>query len=107
MTLLRPDPRPRMGLEQTQRRRCVDACRLGGVELDAAEVFDTDVAVLVGADQAGRRAMVTVEQTAIEALRDEQVPCQGVLNRHDRPVAVETTKDDMSDRRVWLELTAR
>jgi len=46
--------------------------------------------------------MVTVEQTAIEALCDEQAPCQGVLNRHDRSVAVETAKDDMSDRRVWL-----
>ena len=101
MPLLLPDPRPRMGLEQTQRRRCVDACRLGGVELDPAEVLGTDEAVLVGADQSGRRAMVTVERTAIETLCDEHVLRQGVLDRHDRPVAVETAKDDMSDRR-WL-----
>ncbi len=102
MTLLLPDPRPRMGLEQTHRRRCVDTCRLGGVELDPAEVFGTDEAVLVGADQSSRRAMVTVERTTIETLCDEHVFRQGVLGRHDRPVAVETAKDDMSDRRFWL-----
>jgi len=62
-----------MGIEQTQCRRCVDACRLGGVELDAAEVFGTDKAVLVGADQSSRRAMVAVERAALEALRDEHV----------------------------------
>ncbi len=98
MTLLLPDPRPRMGLEQTHRRRCVDACRFGGVELDAAEVFGADEAVLVGADQSGRRAVVAVERTAIETLCDEHVLREGVLDRHDRAVAVETAEDDMSDR---------
>ena len=101
MTLLLPDPRPRMGLEQTQRRRYVDTCRFGGVELDAAEVFGADEAVLVGTDQSGRRAMVIVERTPIETLCDEHVLRQGVLDRHDRPVAVETAKDDMGDRRFW------
>lgn len=65
MTLLLPYPRPRMGLEQeTQRRRCVDACRLGDVELNAAEMLDTHKAILARADQSGRRTMVTVERTA-------------------------------------------
>src|SRR5437762_9343502 len=68
MTLLLPDPRPRMGLDQMQpqvddRRGVVVLAQLGGVELDPAEVLGTDK---VGADQPGRRAMVTVERTAIE-----------------------------------------
>src|SRR5438093_1391789 len=105
MTFLLPHPRPRMGLEQTQlhvddRRGVVVLARLGGVELDPAEVFGTDKAVLAGADQSGRRAMVTVERMAIETLCDEHVLRQGVLDRHDRPVAVETAEDDMSDRRA-------
>src|SRR5438093_2495170 len=102
MTLLLPDPRPRMGLDQMQpqvddRRGVVVLAQLGGVELDPAEVLGTDK---VGADQPGRRAMVTVERTAIETVCDEHVLRQGVLDRHDRPVAVETAKDDVSDRRV-------
>jgi len=101
MPLLVPDPRARMRLEQTQRRRSVDACRLGGVKLDSAEVFDADVAVLVGADQSDRCAMVSVEKGAVETLSNEQILRQGVLDRHDRPVAVETAEDQMRDRRVW------
>ncbi len=46
--------------------------------------------------------MVTVERPAIEPLCDEQVPSQGLLDRHDRPVTIQTTKDDMRDRCVWL-----
>jgi len=38
---------------------------------------------------------------AIETLCDEYILRQGVFNRHDRPVAVETAKDDMGDRRFW------
>jgi hypothetical protein len=91
-----------MGLEQTHRRRCVGAGRLGGAELDAAEVFGTDKAVLVGADQSGRGAMVAVERAAIEPFCDEQLFREGVVNLYDRSVAVETAKDDMSDRRAWL-----
>ena len=102
MSLLLPDPRPRMGLKQTQRRGYVDTCRFGSVELDAAEVFGADEAVLVGADQSDGRAVVSVERTAIETLCDEYILRQGVLDRHDRAVAVETAKDDMGDRRFWL-----
>ena len=100
MTLFLPDPRPPMGLEQTHRRRCVGAGRLGRVELDAAEVFGADKAVLVGADQLGRGAMVAVERAAIELFCDEQVFREGIVDRHDRSVAVQTAKDDMSDRRA-------
>jgi len=93
-----------MGLEQeTQRRRCVDACRLGGVELDAAEVLDADVAVLVGADHPDRRAVVAVERTAIETVCDQHALRQSVLHRCERTVAVETAEDDMSDRRIRLK----
>jgi hypothetical protein len=58
-------------------------CRLGGTELNAAEVFGTDKAVLVRTDQSGRRAMVAIERTAVEAIGDEYVLRQGVLDRHD------------------------
>ena len=84
MTLLLADPRPRMGLEQTQphvddRRGVIVLARLGGVELDAAEVLGADKAVLVGADQSCRRTMVTVERTAVETVCDEYAVRQGVL----------------------------
>ena len=46
--------------------------------------------------------MVAVERAAVEPLCDEQVFREGVVNRYDRSVAVETAKDDMSDRRAWL-----
>ena len=97
MTLLLPDPRPPMGFDQLQtqldqRRRVVALRGLGGVELDAAEVLGADEAVLVGAHESDRRAVVTVERTTIETLGDEHVVCQGVLDRHDRPVAVETAE---------------
>lgn len=77
--------------------------RLAGTEFNPAEVLGTDKAVLVRTDQTGRRAMVAIEWTAVEAISDEHAVRQGVLDRHDRPVAVETTKDDMRDRRVRPE----
>src|SRR4051794_106532 len=108
MTLLLPDPRPFMGLEQLQ--ACLDdrggvvfLRGLGRVELYAAEVLGADEAVLVGADQSGRRAMVAVERTPVEMFCDEHVVCQGVLDRHDGPVAVETFEYEMGDRRVCLK----
>ncbi len=64
---------------------------LGGVDLDAAEVLGADVAVLGGTDHSGRRAMVAVERAVVETLCDEHAICQRVLDRHDRPVAVEAT----------------
>jgi hypothetical protein len=73
---------------------------LGGVDLDAAEVLGADVAVLGGADQSGRRSMVAVERAAIETLCDEHAVCQRVLDRDDRSVAVEATKQDVGDHRV-------
>ena len=84
MTFFLPDPRPRMGLEQTQphvddRRGVIVLARLGGVELDAAEVLGADEAVLVGADQSCRRTMVTAERTAVETVCDEYAVRQGVL----------------------------
>ena len=84
MSLLLPDPRPRMGLEQTQphvddRRGVIVLARPGAVELDAAEVLGADKAVLVGADQSCRRTMVTVERTAVETVCDEYAVRQGVL----------------------------
>ena len=48
-------------------------------------------------------AVVTVERTAIEMIRDEHIGCQGVLDRHDRPVAVETAEDDVRDGRVGVK----
>ena len=102
----RPAPADGAGADASPRRRSQrgDSSRSARrVELDAAEVLGTDEPVLVGADQPGRRAMVTVERTAIETLCDEHVLRQGVLDRHERPVAVETAEDDVSDRRVRLK----
>jgi hypothetical protein len=67
VALLLPDPRPRVASDQPRtqphlgERRCrADVLfRLGGVELDAAETFGTDKAVLARAHQPGRRAMIT------------------------------------------------
>ena len=98
MTLLLPDPRPRVGLEQPQRTRSVDARRLGRVELDTAEVLCADIAVLVRAYQSGRRTVVAVERTTVETVGDQHVLPQRVLERRNRPVAVETAKDEMRDR---------
>src|SRR2546430_14491653 len=81
MTLLLPDPRPRMAPvpQQAQHhqggrsRAAVALCRLGVAKLYAAEVLGADEPVVVGADQPGRRAMVTVERAAIEAVWNEHV----------------------------------
>ena len=111
--LLLPDPRPRMGPERRTQRHLAseDAspwlARLGGAELDAAEVLGADVAVLAGADQPGRGAVVAVERAAVETVGDQHVLGQGVLDRHDRPVAVETAEDDVRDRRVRVQPPAR
>jgi len=72
-----------MHTQQSKYRGADNALRLGGVHLDPAEVFGVDVAVLLGTDEPGRRSMVTVERTAIEAVRDEDIVSQGVLDRHD------------------------
>jgi hypothetical protein len=71
------------------------------VQLDAAEVLGADEAVLAGADQSGGRAVVAVERPPVEMFCDEHVVGKGVLDRNDRPVAVETFKCDTSDVRVW------
>lgn len=77
MTLLFPDPRPRMGPEHAQRhpvlRRCVAVTlrRRGGVQLDRTEVLGADEAVLVGAHQSSGCTVVTVERKAIEMPRSE------------------------------------
>jgi len=109
MTLLFPNPCPRMRPEQAQRHpvlgRCVAVAlrRFGGVELDGTEVFGADEAVLVGTHESGGCAMVTVERAAIEMIGNEHVVCQGVFDRHDRAVAVETDKDDVCDGRARLK----
>jgi hypothetical protein len=72
------------------------------VELDATEVLGAYEAVLLGTDQPDRRAMVTVEWMAIETICDEHILREDVLDQHDRPVAVETYKDHMTDRLVGL-----
>jgi hypothetical protein len=41
--------------------------------------------------------MVTAERAAVEALRNEHIIRQGVVDRHDRPVAVEAAEHDMGD----------
>ena len=59
MTLFLPDPRPRMGLEQSRGdERPARRLRFAAVDLDAAEVLGADVAVLSRTDQAHRRAVV-------------------------------------------------
>ena len=99
MALLVPDSRPRMAPEQPQDRGRMFVFRLGGENLDTAEVLGIHIAVLVGADQPGRRSMVTVERAAVEAVGDEYLVSEGVLDRDGRPVAVEAEEHDMADRR--------
>lgn len=104
MTFLLPHSRPRVTSEQQRaERRRVSVPRLGRVDLDAAEVLGADVAVLAGADQSGRRSMVAVERVAIEMLGDEHTISQRVLDRDDRPVAVEATEHHVRDGRVGCE----
>jgi len=103
MTFLLPDPRPRMRCKYTHGRGSVDVSRLGGVHVDAAQVFGADEPVLPRADQSGRGAMVAAERMAIEILGDEHVLGQGVAQAPDRPVAVEAAEDEMGDRRAWVE----
>ena len=78
-------------------------CRLGGVHLDAAEVLGADVAVLGGADQSGRRAVVAVERAAVEVVGDEHAVGTRVPECDDGPVAVEATKHDVGDHGVGPE----
>ena len=98
MTLLLPDSRPGVGHDQRGRRILHWWC--GGAELDAGQVLGADEAVLMGADQSDRRAVVRVERNTTQALGEQDVLGQDVLDRDHRPVAVETAEDDMSDRRV-------
>ena len=63
--------------------------RLGRVQLDPAQVLGVDVSVLVRADEAQRRAVVAVERLAVELVGQQHVVGERVLERRDRPVAVE------------------
>jgi len=58
---------------------------------------------LLGADQPGRRPVVAVERAAVEVLGDEHGISQDVVDRHDRPPAVEPAAHDMGDGRPWRE----
>jgi hypothetical protein len=84
-----------MGLE-TQRQRSVHPLGFDGVQLDTAKVLHADIAVLIGADESNRRAVVTVEPTSVEMLGEQQIASQGVFDRDYRSEAVETAEDALS-----------
>jgi len=88
-----------METEQPQRQSADPGAavvlRLGVMDLDAAEVLGADIAVLAGADQPGWRPVVAVQRATVEVLRDEHVIGERVLDRDDRPPAVQqnTTRE--------------
>jgi len=59
------------------------------VKLDGAQMLGVEVAVLLGADQAQRRAVREVQRLVVETVGEQDVLLQGVLDGHDRPVTVE------------------
>jgi len=100
MTLLLPDPRPRVAPEQQAKGGGTGVPRLGGADLDAAEVLGADVAVLGGTEQANRRPVVAVEGATAEAIGEEHAIGQRILDGDDRPVPVEATEHDVGDHRA-------
>jgi hypothetical protein len=73
------------------------------MELDPREVLGADEAVLARANETDRRAMIAVERPVVEVLGDQHIVVQRVLDRHNRPVAVETRKDYVGDRGGSIE----
>jgi hypothetical protein len=72
-------------------------------ELDAAEVLGADEPVLKRADQPDRRSVFGFELFSVQPIGQEDVVGSGVPDLHHGSVSVETTKDQMTDRRVWLQ----
>jgi len=108
MTLLVPDPCSPIGFDQLQAhldesRGVVTLCWFFSVELDAAQVFGADEAVLIRADHSRRCPMVAVERVIVEVLSDEHVVGQRVFDQHDGPVVVEAFEHDMGDWHVRSE----
>lgn len=97
MTLLLPDPRPWVFLEQPVCKGLVSNRRLGGKELNLAQMLGADVAVLVRADETDRRTVVAVEWPIVEVLRDQYVIVECILDHHDRGVVVEALEDEAGD----------
>ncbi len=54
-----------------------------------------EVAVLLRADQAQRRAVREAQRLAVETVSEQDILLQGVFDVHDRPVTVEAAEDDM------------
>src|SRR5688500_9436157 len=104
MTLLLPDACSPMGLDQLQAELregigVVARPWVAPVELDPAEVLDADEPVLIGADQASRGTVVTVEGSAVEVFGDEHAFGEDVVDLHDRPIAVEALDHQMRNGR--------
>jgi len=93
MTLLLPDPSPRMGLDQ---RGAAERLRgRGGADLDQAEMLGVDESILAGAHQPGGGTVVGVQRPILEVLGDQDVISQRVLDRDERAVAVKAAESEV------------
>ena len=73
--------------------------RSARVNLDGAQMLGVEVAVLLRADQAQRRAVREAQRLVVETVGEQNIVLQGVVDVHDRPVTVEAAEDDVRHRR--------
>ena len=99
MALLAPDPRPAVGPDGAQGAldappRVVQVDRLGRVQLDPTQVLGADEAVLVRTHEPRRRTVLGSQGLTVEPVGDQHAVGQGVLDRDDGAVAVQTDEDE-------------
>ena len=73
--------------------------RSARVNLDGAQMLGVEVAVLLRAEQAQRRAVREAQRLVVETVGEQNIVLQGVVDVHDRPVTVEAAEDDVRYRR--------
>ena len=73
--------------------------RSARVNLDGAQMLGVEVAVLLRADQAQRRAVREAQRLVVETVGEQDIVLQGVVDGHARPVTVQTAEDDVRHRR--------
>jgi hypothetical protein len=75
--------------------------RLAGVQLDSAQMLGALVAILLGAEQANRRAVITIQRGSTELVGQQHVIAERVGEREGRAVAIRPFKEDMAH--VWFK----
>src|SRR5215469_4898475 len=92
VAFLLPHPGAGMLAEQDEVKRYRWSAR---VNLDGTQMLCVEVAVLLRADQAQRRAVRKAQRLVVETVSEQDILLQSVFDGHDRPVAVEAAEDDM------------